>query len=320
MALGDTDDPWMAAMRCGDFARAWRINDEVLRRRVVTGDDCSHWPRHLQFVWDGRPLADQRVLVRCYHGLGDTIQFIRFAEPLSRIAREVIVWAQPALLSLIATASGVDRVLALHDGVPDVPYDVDVEVMELPYALRISREGVRCRIPYLFPGEPPPVVHVLRTELRPRVGVVWQAGEWAPHRSIPCELVATLAHASNIGLFSLQGGPARGDAARVGAYDLGWANVSETASLLRDFDLVITVDTLMAHLAGAVGVPVWTLLSADCDWRWMSSGSTSPWYPSMRLFRQGRLGDWDSVLRQVSAELSQHSRAAARSSMQVRAP
>jgi hypothetical protein len=310
----------MAAMRCGDFARAWRINDEVLRRHVLTGNDCSHWPRHLQFVWNGQPLADQRVLVRCYHGLGDTIQFIRFAEPLSRIAREVIVWAQPALLSLIATAPGVDRVLALHEGVPDVPYDVDLEVMELPYALRISSDALGCRIPYLFPGEPPPVVEVLRREWRPRVGLVWQAGEWAPHRSIPYQIVATIAHALDIRLFSLQGGSARDEAARVGAYDLGWLNISETASLLRDCDLVITVDTMMAHLAGATGVPVWTLLHADCDWRWMSSGSTSAWYPTMRLFRQRRPGDWNSVLRRLSAELSQHFGFGARSPAQVRAP
>src|SRR5215204_5076865 len=139
----------MAAMRHGDFARAWEISDAILRHRRAEGQTCSHWPRHLQFVWTGAPLAGKRVLIRCYHGLGDTIQFIRFAAPLRAIARDVAVWVQPSLLSLTATAPGVDRVLPLHDGSPDSPYDVDIEVMELPHALRADVHSIPREVPYL---------------------------------------------------------------------------------------------------------------------------------------------------------------------------
>ena len=93
-----------SAMRRADFARAWEISDAVLRQRLLRGGGCADWPRHLQYVWTGRPFANKRVLIRCYHGLGDTIQFIRFAEPLRAIAREVIAWVQPCLLPLIAAA------------------------------------------------------------------------------------------------------------------------------------------------------------------------------------------------------------------------
>jgi hypothetical protein len=99
---------------------------------------CWHWPRHLQYIWDGTPLAGKRVLVRCYHGLGDTLQFIRYAPLIKTIAREVIVLAQPALLPLLRTMRGIDRLLPLHNGAPDVEYDVDVESMKLPHIFRTT--------------------------------------------------------------------------------------------------------------------------------------------------------------------------------------
>src|SRR5436309_8360053 len=144
-------DAWSAAMRAGDFERAWEISDRVLRRRVASGETCWHWPRHLQFIWSGVPLTGQRVLVRCYHGLGDTIQFIRFAAPLREIAREVLVWAQPSLLPLLATAAGIDRALPLHDGIVEAEYDADIESMELPYALRTTLDSLPKRVPYPRP-------------------------------------------------------------------------------------------------------------------------------------------------------------------------
>jgi hypothetical protein len=123
---------WKVSMQRGAFEAAWGISDAVLRARA--GVPCGHWPRHLQYIWDGTPLAGKRVLVRCYHGLGDTIQFIRYVPLIKEIAREVMVWAQPALLPLLRTLRGIDLLLPLHDGTPDVEYDVDVESMELPKA------------------------------------------------------------------------------------------------------------------------------------------------------------------------------------------
>src|SRR3954471_10067735 len=116
-------DPWMQHMRRGDWERAWALSDSLLPIRAARS--CAHLPRHLQYLWTGAPLRGKRVLVRCYHGLGDTLQFIRYAPLLRAIAAEVIVWAQPALLPLLRTVEGIDRLLPLHDGAPDVDYDVD---------------------------------------------------------------------------------------------------------------------------------------------------------------------------------------------------
>src|SRR2546423_78573 len=169
-------DAWSAAMRAGNFERAWEISDRVLRRRVAAGEPCWHWPRHLQFIWSGVPLNGKRVLVRCYHGLGDTIQFIRFAAPLRAIAREVRVWAQPSLVPIVATAGGVDHVLPLHDGTVEADYDADVEIMELPHALRTTLESLPRQVPYLQTPDVSPDLSPCGPEFR--IGIVWQAGAW----------------------------------------------------------------------------------------------------------------------------------------------
>ena len=142
-------DPWFAAMQRGDFAAAWRICDAHLKSRLQKGEPQHAQPRHLQNIWNGTAVEGKRVLVRCYHGLGDTIMFARLLLLLKRRASEVIVWAQPALLDLLRTIDGIDRLLPLHDGAPDVPYDVDVELMELPHVLRLHLDDIPCTVPYL---------------------------------------------------------------------------------------------------------------------------------------------------------------------------
>jgi hypothetical protein len=303
-----TDDPWTQAMRQGDFAAAWRISDTVLRARIARGETCWRWPRHHQFVWSGAPLAGRRVLVRCYHGLGDTIQFIRFAAPLRRLASRVIVWAQPALMPLIAGADGVDEVLPLHDGDCPAAYDVDVEIMELPHILRANAGSLGARVPYLHP--PPLAGERLDGEpgAQRRIGFVWQAGGWDPRRSIPtpmlADLLERLARAPGIALFLLQRGlPAR-ELAALPARDIGSDDAVVTAARMRKLDLVVSVDTMAAHLAGALGVPTFTLLHRDCDWRWMDGRSDSPWYPTMRLFRQSRADDWNGLIAAVEQALA----------------
>src|SRR3954464_5716125 len=179
-------DPWTEHMRRGNFAAAWAVSDAVLRARA--DQSCSHWPRHFQYIWDGTPLSGRRVLVRCYHGLGDTIQFIRYLPLVRAIARETIVWAQPKLLPLLSSVAGSDHLLPLHDGTPDVEYDVDVELMELPYIFRSTLETIPAEVPYL---------HVLPTTAGHdrgyyHVGIVWRAGDWDDRRSIPVEELAPL--------------------------------------------------------------------------------------------------------------------------------
>jgi hypothetical protein len=298
--LNPEDDAWMAAMRRGDFACAWKISDAFLHKRLASGAASWHLPRHLQHVWAGEPLVGKRVLVRCYHGLGDTIQFIRFAAPLREIACEVIVWAQPELMELVATAGGVDRVLALHPGTPDVDYDVDIEIMELPHALRVQSHSVPAYVPYLFPSRKKALP--LGPEFN--VGIVWEAGDWDPRRSIPPHIVRQLQEVSGITLHSLQRGVARGAAAEITDSDIGSDDAATAAAQMQELDLIVSVDTMVAHLAGAIGVSVWVLLHARCDWRWMS-GERSVWYPTMRLFRQAAPGDWHFVIQAVRSALMQ---------------
>src|SRR4051812_11338427 len=180
----------MSAMRRGDFAAAWRLSDAALQQRLQDGRDERLRPRHLQQVWDGRPLAGQRVLVRCYHGLGDTMQFVRLLPLLRRRAREVILWAQPQLLDVLATAAGFDRLLPLHDGDPDVARDADIELMELPHILRLDCAEIPQQVPYLL--------RELRRRSRApatrrRVGIAWRAGAWDAARSITAGQLAPLA-------------------------------------------------------------------------------------------------------------------------------
>jgi hypothetical protein len=295
-----TEDPWAAAMKRGDFETAWRINDAILHDRIQSAVDCREWPRHLQFVWRGGSLRDKRVLVRCYHGLGDTIQFARLLTPLAAIAREVVVWAQPPLLKLISTIDGVAAVLPLNDGAPPVGFEADIEIMELAYALRVSSDSMPGRVPYLFPRTP---IHPLDKGQFLTVGLVWAAGDWNPGRSVPAHLFTRLLDITGVRFVSLQRGSPQHERSMLGIDDFSSDDVDVTAARLKQLDLLITVDSMPAHLAGALGVRVWTLLQLGCDWRWMNTGERSVWYPTMRLCRQPRAGAWEPVLNEVRAAL-----------------
>jgi len=250
---------WFAYMRRGDFAAAWAVSDAILREHQ--GRTCYDRPRHEQWVWDGTPLEGKRVLIRCYHGLGDTIMFARYFPLVKRIASDVVAWVQPSLIPLLSTMRDPVKLLPLHDGTAEVEYDVDIESMELMHALRVVPDDV----PYL---------HVEPLERMRAIGLVTRAGDWDPRRSIEGDvrLPRTV---------SLPNDPLT------------------TARFMRALDLVVTVDTMTAHLAGALGVPVWVLLPYECDWRWQDEREDSPWYPTMRLFRQRRPGDWADVLDRV---------------------
>jgi hypothetical protein len=292
-------------MRRGDFAAAWSISDAILAEHA--GVSCTHLPRHEQWIWDGTPLDRKRVLIRCYHGLGDTIQFARFFPVVAEIASEVTVWAQPSLIPLLETMDARVRYLPLHDGTPEGTYDAEAESMELGHVFRVelaarsSQLAGGAPVPYLLRAESCQLRaarYLLRAEscqLRAdsrRIGVVWRAGDWDPQRSIPIDVLAPLFDLPGVTFYSLQRGETD---PRLIALD-GVDDPLQTARLMLDLDLVISVDTFPAHLAGSLGVPVFTLLPYACDWRWMEGRENSPWYPSMRLFRQPRPGDWEAVI------------------------
>ena len=287
---------WVHHMRQGDFAAAWRVSDAILNSHASSPGSFS--PRHLRPVWRGSPLAGKRVLVRCHHGLGDTFQFIRYAPLIKSIAQEVIVGPQPSLAPLMLRVPGVDRVAPLDEGDAETAYDVDVEVMELPYIFRSTPSNIPSQTPYIH-VEPAGFVDNGRLA----VGLVWKAGDWDSRRSVPVSLLEPLMEIAGISVHILQRGP--GLQERPDGFGIlsGSEDVLESAQIIRALDLVLTVDTMLAHLAGALGIPVWLMLQADADWRWMERRKDSPWYPGMRLFRQEVEGDWTSVITGIVHEL-----------------
>jgi len=291
-------DPWLTAMRRADFATAWQISDRVLTERCARREDCSRWPRHLQFIWTGAPLDGKDVLVRCYHGLGDTIQYARFLEPLRRRARKISVWAQPALLRLLTHVRGCDELLPLHDGVPQTCYDVDIELMEIAHALRITLDDLPGPIPYIHIA-PPSTPDSERARTCLHVGIAWRSGSWDPTRSIAPSALAPLSNIPGIALHSLQFPP---EPLPFAVDDLACRDIERMAQRMLSLDLVISVDTMVAHLAGALGLPTWVLLNDEPDWRWCDDRIDSPWYPTMRLFRR-RSNDWKPLLAHVTAAL-----------------
>jgi hypothetical protein len=304
-AAADTSE-WVRAMRAGEFAAAWAIGDKKLAELARSDEgrrDKHAGPRHLQRIWRGEELRERRVLVRCYHGLGDTIQFARFIPCLRRIAREVVVWCQAGLLPFLERLDGVDRALPLHDGTPDVAFDADIEIMEIPHAIRAGLHQFEMRAPYLRPGavDPPPLGSV---EAFVSVGLVWDVGDWDGRRRVPPSLLRRFC-VDGVKLFALQTGPAREAATEIGAVDISAPDIETLGRRLGALDLVISVDTMVAHLSAALGCETWIMLHSECDWRWPASGSRTYWYPSARLFHQGTAGDWSDVIAEVRCALQE---------------
>jgi hypothetical protein len=285
---------WIQHARRGEFPQAWKASERILQRHRANPDFTR--PRHMQSVWTGEPLDGKRVLIRCYHGLGDTIQFIRYVPHVRALAREVVVWAPAPLIPLLKSVSGIDRLMPLHDGAPHVEYDVDVEVMELPFVFRSTLDTIPRTIPYVS------VEAAKLPGAKPRVGLAWRCGDWEHHRSMSFEMVKPLLDLRGITWCSIQLGR-RPDETHPHMVDIAEADLHRTACQVAALDLLITIDSMPAHLAGALGVPVWTLLLKDADWRWMEEGEDSPWYPTVRLFRQQREGDWAGVMGRVREAL-----------------
>jgi len=296
-------------MRAGAFDDAWAVSDAVLGARDPATRDDPALPYHLRWLWDGRALEGRRVLVRCYHGLGDTLQFCRYLPLLRRRVAGLTLEAQPELIPLLRSLPGPDRLIPFRPEAP-VPASncnietpqCDIEVMELAHALRLVPDGA----PYLA-AEPLP-----RPDGDTLVGLCWQAGGWDPGRSVPLPVLAPLGRVPGVRLISLQRGPGLDELTDAGAppvLDIGdrSTDVLAVARLLATLDLVVTVDTMIAHLAGALGRPTWLLLQAAADWRWMS-GRQSLWYDSVRLYRQTEPGQWADPLAQMQADLFEWAR------------
>ncbi|MDX2216482.1 MAG: tetratricopeptide repeat-containing glycosyltransferase family protein [Oculatellaceae cyanobacterium bins.114] len=269
-------------------------------------------------VWDGSPLLGRRLLLVPEQGLGDTIQFIRYVPILVRFGGYIIVSCQEPLLRLFATVPGISQLVPVEVELP--PFDVYLPMMSLPRLLKTRLEAIPAPIPYVHPPAQSSI-QVPRDSTSLTIGIAWGARDEFvakyPSRRRSCPLVAfqRLLRLPNTHFYSLQKGEAERELKQ-----LGWqthiqnmsdhiTDFADTAAIANQLDLIITVDTAIAHLVGAMGKTVWVLLPYAPDWRWMLDRTDSPWYPNMRLFRQRYPGDWAGVIEQVAEALQDMQRA-----------
>jgi tetratricopeptide (TPR) repeat protein len=261
--------------------------------------------------WQGEPLEGRRILLHAEQGLGDTIQFARYAPLVTARGGEVILQVQPTLKRLLASMDGVAAVVARGESLPE--FSMQCPLMSLALAFGTTADTIPAKTPYLR-AEPREVVEQGRRcpGKGLRVGLAWAGNpknRSDARRSMPLEALVPLGAIPGVSLISLQQGSAAGQIAQVAErLDIQNACVlnvemADTAALVAGLDLIVTVDTSVAHLAGAMGKPVWVMLPFSPDWRWLLDRDDSPWYPSARLFRQASAGDWGSVVEQIAREL-----------------
>jgi tetratricopeptide (TPR) repeat protein len=300
----------LALLQAGQFEEGWREYEWRWKRPQTP-------PRPFrQPAWDGTQLVGRTILLYMEQGLGDMIQFLRYAPLVKRQGGTMVVECPASLIPLFSTCPGIDRLVA--EGSPLPEFDVQAPLLSLPRLLGTTLETVPANVPYLSAG--PERVERWRRELEPlggyKVGIAWQGNpkyQWDRHRSIPLACFAPLADMTGVRLVSLQKGPGAeqvralhgrfGLVELTGEWDTEVGAFLDTAAVMKCLDLVVTADTAAAHLAGALGVPVWVALSAIADPRWLLGRDDSPWYPTLRLFRQNKLGDWTEVFQRMAQEL-----------------
>ncbi len=286
---------WHCWMLLGRFDDAWRESGRINARGVSD-------PNRL---WDELPFTGKRVIIRCLHGYGDAIQFLRYARLVRADAKRVIVETHPEMVSLLRGIAGVDEVITWADGIPAPEWDQQIEVMELPRAFLTTVETIPAEIPYLYvcADRQARSRAVLGTRRKPRVGLLWSSSDWNPARSMRLSDLLPILELPFFSFYSFQRGAARNELReiRLPIHDTAGHSpeIADTAADLMHMDLLITVDTMVAHLAGALRKAVWVLLPHAADWRWMLDRDDTPWYPTMRLFRQTAPGDWQTPVRRI---------------------
>jgi Flp pilus assembly protein TadD len=297
LLLGDLEQGWL------EYEWRWRCSDFSI-------------PKLPQPLWDGAPLEGRTVLLYTEQGLGDTLLFVRFVPKVKERGGRVVLAAPESLHPILSRCEGIDRLVPRH-GIT-VDFDVHCPLMSLPKVLGTTFATIPAAIPYLHAD--PERVERWGRELSAvrafRVGIAWQGNPrivYDRERSIPLRQFALLAKVDGVALFSLQKGPGseqlRALAGEIAIHDLGErldrssGAFEDTAAVLAHLDLVITCDTALAHLAGGLGVPTWVVLPTVPDWRWFLGRDDSPWYPSVRLFRQTREKSWDEPFQRVAKAL-----------------
>jgi hypothetical protein len=296
----------------GDYERGWPAYEARWRCKRTTPLPNFHQPR-----WDGSALAGRTILFFGEQGLGDTLHFARYAPLVKARGGRVILYCQNALCKLLTRSPGVDGLVGWGATLPK--FDCWQALMSLPAVFGTTLETIPASCPYVF-ADLDLAAH-WRRELAPvrglRVGIAWQGSPrhpWDRHRSVTLDQFEPLAHVPGVHLISLQKnlGTEQVRAANDRFPVLSLGNLldeasgpfMDTAAVIANLDLVISVDTALAHLAGAMGKPVWLALTYTPDWRWLLHRADNRWYPSARLFRQPSFGDWLGVFRQIAQELA----------------
>jgi tetratricopeptide (TPR) repeat protein len=303
-----------ALLTQGKLAEGWR--ELETRWRIGRDPATGKLPAD---IWDGtQDLKNRTVLLHTEQGFGDTIQFIRYLPMLAERGARVIVECLPPLKRLLEIMPGVEQVVIRGD--PSHPADFHAMLLSLPANFGITIDMVPARVPYLRAPES------LRQQWSHRVaaggkshqlnvGLAWAGNPRQKNdrnRSMPLAMLAPLLDLAHVRFYSLQTGDAADQMRelpptvreRITDHTSEICDFADTAALIQQLDLVISVDTSVAHLAGALGKPTWTLLTHTADWRWLTERGDSPWYPTMRLFRQTTRGDWPDVIRRVRAALA----------------
>lgn len=296
-------------LAAGDYARGFADFEARFHSSQHTGQTHSG-PR-----WQGEPLDGRKILLHTEQGFGDTIQFIRFAALVQDRGGRVLVECDPPIVRLLSGCPGIDRLIAI--GAPLPKFDFQAPLMSLASILGTTLETLPARIPYLFADSA--LVERWRPELAAipgfKVGIAWQGNPKYPldrFRSMPLAQFEPLAQIPGVRLISVQKGPGTEQLCALGhrfpvielsGFDESAGAFTDTAAIMKHLDLVITSDSAVAHLAGALGIPAWVALPRAPDWRWLRGREDSPWYPTLRLFRQTETGKWSNVFERMAEQL-----------------
>ncbi|MDR3423569.1 MAG: hypothetical protein P4M13_00610 [Alphaproteobacteria bacterium] len=292
LALGDYETGWAA------FAARWQLPAYAKFKRAFA-----------QPYWNGEELAGKILFLFAEQGFGDTLQMARYVPLLAARGAKIIIEAPPALMRLLRSLNGAPRVITKGEKIP--VFDFYCSMLDIPRAFGTRLENIPAQTPYLLADAVESAAFPARSEKR-RVGLCWagrSSHENDGKRSLKFSQLAPLLAHQEIEWISLQRVVPDGDVSLLSyspVWDWGrkFADFGAAAAAVTALDLVITVDTAIAHLAGALGKPVWVLLPFYADWRWLTQRADSPWYPTARLFRQERRCEWEAVLSEVENQLS----------------
>lgn len=292
----------VALLRLGEYNAGW----EEYEWRWAWSGFPSPQRSFRQPLWRGELLNGETILLHAEQGLGDTLQFVRYAPLVAERGGRVILEVQPALQRLLSNLPGIEQVIARGDSLPDFQWQCPL--MSLPLAFKTTLETIPALVPYI--KTPQAAQPNTSTEKDLKVGLVWSgnpAHKGDLLRTIPSKELASLSNIEGVDFVALQQGlTAEQKATAFSVLPMEWKSFEdfvETAQAIEALDLVISIDTSVAHLAGAMGKPVWILLAHATDWRWLTDRDDSPWYPTARLFRQTVLNDWTDVLNRVADNL-----------------